>query len=219
MAQVRIDTESLYNDIVRLADIQDSSFISRDEVFRLMDDTWKVLHNVIVDLQNGYYLKQIDNLQPDSKNSISLPEDHYKMHSLEYKTGSNAHVPVFEKSMNEVSWLSRQEASYYVPQPIGYVMFPDRVQLYPEDYILNNGYRMTYIPQAGNISEASVEPSFVNYIKYQTAYLVSCIEEQNLLHFKDIADKWLQSIKSWGSERNFGVRVIKNLDMLTFEEG
>ena len=240
---VSLDIPAMTAKVRLLADKRDSEFVSDTEILDLMEDSFELLYNKLVDLNEGYYLQQVDVraganseiIFPDGRGNLSLKDGSpapalYKLTLLEKVDGDKT-TPIFEKTLQEVSQVSSSIVYDYIsPIPFGYVLFNDRLRLYPLESAQGLMFRLSYSrdPLIENDPKSETNPvakdrtlkrentmmqrTWEKYISYKTAYTIGVIEENPKQALGDLALELENKITGFASQRNRGVRVVQDLE-------
>ena len=100
---------SVMSDKVRLlSDKRGSAFVDDGEIQNLMEDSFELLFNMLVETNENYFLKSED-VTADANDQIYFPDDFYKIKLLERRSGTHSY-PIYQKSIQEVSGI---DSPYY----------------------------------------------------------------------------------------------------------
>ena len=194
-----------------LSDQRNSNFTTDEEIKSLMQDVFEQLFNELTLLNEGYFLKQAD-IKPTNKNEIVFPNDLYKVQLLERIDGDVTY-PIYEKTLQEVSGVSAPLIyGYIAPNPYGYILFQDRLKLYPEDSVEGLNFRLSYSRDPLTVETDKIQKTWEKYISYKTAYIITTIQDNPRASLADLAMEYQNNIKEYASERNRGVRTIQDLE-------
>lgn len=195
-----------------LSDKRNSGFASDDEIEEQLQDAFDMLYLELVEQNEGYFLEQTDIL-PTNQNEIVFPHDFYKLRLLEKVTG-NSRFPIYEKTLAEVSRVSNPIVYEWVsPVPYGFVMFQDRLKIFPIESAAGQKYRLSYIKDPMSFSEgALLQKTWEKALIYKAAYSLTVIEQNPNMALADLAKEWQDKIRDFASERNTGVRVVQDLE-------
>ena len=210
-----LDIPAMTAKVRLLADKRDSDFVNDDEIKTLMQDSFDLLFMELVEANENYFLKQTT-LKPVNKNEILFPDDLYKLRAVE-KVEGNIEYIVYEKSIEEVSGVDNPlVVGYSTPLPFGYVLFPNSLKIYPEDSSEGVDFRLSYIRDPLTIESDKMQKTWEKFISYKTAYTIGVVEENPKPALGDLALELSHKIKQFASQRNTGVRTIKDLERPTY---
>ena len=208
-----LNVPELITKVRLLSDKRGSNFVNDAEITSLLEDSFNMLFMELVRQDEGYYLKQSEPITPQDDN-IAFPNDLFKIKLLERLSGSYTY-PVYQKTLAEVSGVDSPyfDYSYDLPVPFGYVVFADKLQLYPKG-VGDGGfkYRLSYFRDPMTIQNDVLELAWTRYLTYKTAYTVSVIADNPRTMLADLALEWQNNIKAFASNRTTGPRVIADLE-------
>ena len=200
--------------IRKLADVQDSQFFTDDYIKEELQSQFEDLYDTIVRLNQGYFTEEADDLEVVEGNKVYYPEGLYKIRLLEQKFDADTYLPIYEKSLREVSAIGGNywNAWSYGPSTFGYIPFGNHLKVYPANSVSSFKYKLNYVPEAPDIESARMEKSFINYLRYQTAYILTTIEQNDSSALQMRANEWLEKIKDWAAEKSTDTKVIKDTE-------
>ena len=221
---VNLDIPAMTTKARLLSDKRGSDFVNDKEVQSLLQDSFDTLFNELVETQENYFLKDSGILKttPTAEdanivNEIVLPSDLYKIRMVERVEGQNSY-PVYEKTLHEVSTFYKDNSSwFYGPENIrniAYVLFSDRIKLYPEHSVGGDEFKIFYVRDPKTITEEKMQNSWERYIEYKTAYKITVIEQNQNESLLAEASKLASQIKVIASQRSTGPRTVQELDVL-----
>ena len=208
----QINFPELIGKVRSRADLVDSQFQTDDEIKDIIEDSFSELYNEILRLKAGFFLKEVDDLQPVEKNKIIFPDDLYKIRLLEQKYSENHYRPIKRRTLEEVSGISgvyfdSNELIY--PTVYGYVNFDDHLRIYPQESAESYRFRLSY----GRDIDLETHPmreEIFRYLKYQSAYICSVVAQNPNDRLLQIASSWRNGILKWFSERDRTKRGIQD---------
>ena len=208
---LQIDIPSATARIRKLANLRSSRFLEDEEIFPEIESSALELYNSIGNLRTGYFLEEIDDLEVTNKNEIILPQNFYKLRLLEQKFDYDLYRPLMRKGLEEVSGVSGQYFHEQWPSVYGYVLYADRIKLYPEDTVSGFKFRLKYFRDL-NLVDDNIRTEMIEYIVYNTAYICSVIEQNPNDRLLDIANKFRNGIMDWFSDRDQSPKIIKDTE-------
>ena len=206
---------ALISKVRLLSDKRGSNFVNDDEITTLLQDAFDMLHAELVEAHEGYFTAQTEPATPTNKNEIVYPDDLYKVRLVEKFESDTCHYPLSEKALREVSGISGayyDYSTYSSSLPYGYVLFSDRLRLYPADGVSGQRFRLTYAKDVLGVANASLQKGWENHLTYKTAYVITCLEDNPRATLGDLAKEWQEKIIAWASERDSSPKTIVDLD-------
>ena len=200
-----------------LSNTKGSTFVTDDEVKSLLQDAFDQLFNHLVKTQQNYYLKESPAIIPVNKSEIMFPDDMYKLRSVQRVELS---LPIYEKTLNEVAHWNNTgfNWSYYThhhySQYVGFVMFPDRLKIYPESAAEGERFKLFYVRDPKTVESETMQDSWERYLGYKTAFLITIIEDNPRASLREEANTVADEIKELASQRDTGPKTITELDTL-----
>ena len=210
-----LNVPKLTSKVRLLSDKRGSMFVNDAEISSLMQDAFDMLHAELVEAHEGYFTAQTEPAEPTNKNEIVFPDDFYKVRLVEEYESDSCHYPLSEKALREVSGIEGNYfdySTYSSSHPYGYVIFSDRIRLYPKDSVGGQRYRLTYAKDVLDVANASLQRGWENHLTYKTAYVITCLEDNPRQALGDLAMEWQQKIMKWASERDSSPKTIVDSD-------
>ena len=195
-----------------LADKRGSNFVNDAEVESLVKDSFDMLFLNLIQANESYYLKETEPAYPTNKNELMFPDDLYKVRMLKRQDGFSHAVK--EVTLQEVASLdsSYWNARWNIPTAYGYVMFPDRIRIYPTEGVSGMLFKLFYARDPMSIANETMQKGWENYLSYKTAYTIGVIEENPRTSLGDLAKQWENKIMKFASERNTGIKTVTDLE-------
>ncbi len=195
-----------------LADKRGTDFLNDDEINSLIEDSFDMLFLKLVQRNEAYYLKESEDMRTTNKNEIIFPDDLYKLRMVKRQDGFSH--PVKEVTLQEVANLdsSYWDAYWNIPTAYGYVMFPDKIKLYPTESVSGMTFRLYYARDPLSIENESMQKGWEKFLSHKVAYKMGVIEENPRPALGDLAKEWEEEIKNFSSSRNTGIRTVTDLE-------
>ena len=207
-----LDVPALTQKVRLLSDTRGSTYVTDQEIADLLSDSFDILHNSLIESDQGYFMRETDNLSPTNGNELVFPPDLYKIRSV-LKVSGAFYYPIYQKSLSEVVHIDSPIISAFTgPVVSGYVLFPDRIKLYPKDSVSGLQFRLVYSTDPLPLAGGSMQRSWEKYLSYKTAYTISVLQQNPNTQLADLALEWREAIKQSASNRNTGTRVVKDLE-------
>ena len=93
----------------------------------------------------------------------------------------------------------------------GYTNFVDHIKVWPEDSVSGLKFRLSYTRSPLPLTSEKLQSSWVHYLSYKTAYLITSIENDPNIALKEQADTWRVRIQNWASQRDSSPKVIAQI--------
>ena len=207
-----LNIEKIRNSARLLADKRGSNFVNDSEIDSLIQDSFDMLFLKLIQHNESYYLKESEDMQTTNQNELVFPDDLYKLRMVKRQDGFSH--PVKEVTLQEVANLdsSYWDSYWNIPTAYGYVMFPDRLKLYPTQSVAGMTFRIFYARDPLSINNESMQIGWEKFLSYKTAYKIGVIEENPRVSLGDLAKEWEEEIKTFSAQRNTGIRTVTDLE-------
>ena len=198
-----------------LADIRDSSFQSDSEIQDLLEDSFDLLFNKLVKLNENYYLKETE-VTAQAGGDIPLPDDLYKIRLLTKKENG---IPIYEKSLAELTQDDNPVLTDYIyssPEFTGYCFFPSKIRVFPRESSQGVKFDLYYVRDPLSIQNENLQKSWERYLAYKTAYIITTLQQNPNHSLGDLAKEQQRAIEIFAKARNTGIRKIRDLERNTY---
>ena len=150
MAVALIDVPANIARIRILSDLKDSQYQTDADIENMMNEVKDELVGSLVEKHQNFFLKRVD-IVPEG-NKLLFPADLYKVSLLEQVYGNNNYRPIYQKTVEEVSEITGvYYFDEYYPGIFGYVLFPDHLELHPEEGAESYKFRLAYLRDPMNV--------------------------------------------------------------------
>lgn len=151
------------------ADMEGSDFVSQEEVFGYINDSYKELYDLLVSKFEDYYLADpLEFTIASGSSSYTLPSDFYKIIGLDYKFGVEDYQTVFpfvfaDRNRRRIS--DKLRGLYTTAR---YRILGNELRLVPADRA-EGTYRIWYVPRA---SEKTLATDVIDGVNGWEEYIV-----------------------------------------------
>ena len=205
-----LNLPKLINKVRLLSDKRGSQFVTDQEITDLLGDSFDLLYLKLIDLNEGYYTKQTEELSPTNGNELQLPLDMYKLRLVK-NVSCDRVLP--EKTLREVEGINGNWYDWLsVSSQYGYVLFPNHIRIYPKESAGGSKYQLTYARDTLDIESESIQKGWEKYLSYKTAYTVTAIEDNPRVSLLDLAKEWQDKVIEFAAVRDSSPKTVVDVE-------